>query len=205
MSRCAGGERASGAVETVPSLGERFGALADQRPDAPAVTCDGESRTWRELERRTNWIAGALEKRGVREGSFLTIGLPNGIGFVEAAIAAWKLGAVPQPVSAKLPAAELEGIVALADPPVVIGAEGLVTDRPLIGTESLAHEARDDGPLPPRVSPSWKAPTSGGSTGRPKLIVSGHPGLFDTAGIAFWRIDPGMTLPVTYAPAREER
>lgn len=154
-------------METVPSLGERFGALADQRPDAPAVTCDGESRTWRELERRTNWIARALEKRGVREGSFLTIGLPNGIGFVEAAIAAWKLGAVPQPVSAKLPAAELEGIVALADPPVVIGAEGLVTDRPLMGTESLAHEARDDGPLPPRCRrPGRRRPRAAAPGGR---------------------------------------
>ena len=29
------------------------------------------------------------------------------------------------------------------------------------------------------VSPAWKAPTSGGSTGRPKLIVSGDPSLID--------------------------
>jgi bile acid-coenzyme A ligase len=34
--------------------------------------------------------------------------------------------------------------------------------------------------LPDAVSPAWKAPTSGGSTGRPKLIVSGDPALFDT-------------------------
>src|SRR5207342_415982 len=30
-------------------------------------------------------------------------------------------------------------------------------------------------PLPDAVSPAWKAPTSGGSTGRPKLIVAGQP------------------------------
>ena len=30
-----------------------------------------------------------------------------------------------------------------------------------------------DGPLPDRTSPTWKAPTSGGCTGRPKLILSG--------------------------------
>ena len=34
-------------------------------------------------------------------------------------------------------------------------------------------------PLPDVVSPSWKAPTSGGSTGRPKLIVAGQEGKFD--------------------------
>ncbi len=38
------------------------------------------------------------------------------------------------------------------------------------------------------MSPAWKAPTSGGSTGRPKLIVSGQSGLVDGLGAAFWRI-----------------
>ncbi len=37
----------------------------------------------------------------------------------------------------------------------------------------------DDGPLPDAISPAWKAPTSGGSTGRPKLIVSGDPSVID--------------------------
>ncbi len=42
----------------------------------------------------------------------------------------------------------------------------------------LGHEPPpefSDEPLPDVVSPAWKAPTSGGSTGRPKLIVSGDP------------------------------
>ena len=34
--------------------------------------------------------------------------------------------------------------------------------------------------LPDLISPAWKAPTSGGSTGRPKLIVSGDPASLDT-------------------------
>ena len=36
-----------------------------------------------------------------------------------------------------------------------------------------------DAPLPDATSPAWKAPTSGGSTGRPKLIVSGDPAVYD--------------------------
>ena len=39
-----------------------------------------------------------------------------------------------------------------------------------------ADPAIDDGELPDRVSPSVRAMTSGGSTGRPKLIVLGQPG-----------------------------
>lgn len=39
--------------------------------------------------------------------------------------------------------------------------------------------------LPPRTSRYWKAPTSGGSTGRPKLIISEAPGTFDPEAPAF--------------------
>ena len=38
-----------------------------------------------------------------------------------------------------------------------------------------------DDALPDAVSPSWKAPTSGGSTGRPKIIVAAEKGQFDFA------------------------
>jgi bile acid-coenzyme A ligase len=37
----------------------------------------------------------------------------------------------------------------------------------------------DDGPLPDAVSNPWKAMTSGGSTGRPKLIETNQPGTID--------------------------
>ena len=55
----------------------------------------------------------------------------------------------------------------------------------------------DDGPLPDAASPAWKAPTSGGSTGRPKLIVSGDPAQFDTdaAAAAADRCDGCMVMP----------
>ena len=148
--------------------------LAAERPDAPAVSCADDTRTWEALDRRTNRLARGLEARGVREGRFVTIGLPNGVAFVEACVACWKLGATPQPVSSRLPVAELDAIVALADPALVVRADpGEVAGRACVSAEALVDEADDDGPLPDHVSPAWKAPTSGGSTGRPKLIVSG--------------------------------
>jgi bile acid-coenzyme A ligase len=42
----------------------------------------------------------------------------------------------------------------------------------------MAADATDE-PLPDAVSNPWKAMTSGGSTGRPKLILAGTPGLLD--------------------------
>jgi bile acid-coenzyme A ligase len=46
-----------------------------------------------------------------------------------------------------------------------------------------------DDPLPPMVAASWKAPTSGGSTGRPKLIVATQPGTLETIA-PFSRMTP---------------
>jgi bile acid-coenzyme A ligase len=47
---------------------------------------------------------------------------------------------------------------------------------------------------PDVVSPAWKAPTSGGSTGRPKLIVSGDPAEHDTEARTPLRLVPDGCL-----------
>ena len=53
----------------------------------------------------------------------VTIALPNSIAWFVTAAAAWKLGAIPQPVSYRLPDVELQAIVELADSKVVVGVE----------------------------------------------------------------------------------
>jgi bile acid-coenzyme A ligase len=153
-------------------LGEAFRRLSIAAPDATAVTevpvaGVGTARTVtrRELEACSNRLARTLLAVGVTEGSLVTIGLPNGVSFVETCLAAWKCGATPQPVSHRLPEAERRAIIEVARPSVVI-------------TEPLDPTSDDDSPIEPyRVAPSWKAPTSGGSTGRPKVILSTEPAL----------------------------
>ena len=163
------------------SFPRRLADLAAVAPDRPAVTCGDRQLTRGELESRANRFARDLADRGVGTGDFVTVALPNSIDWFVAYVACWKLGAVPQPVSAKLPPRELAEIVGLAGSKVVVGAapgslEG--TDCLPVGYQPPPDLA--DGPLPDAVSPAWKAPTSGGSTGRPKLIVSGDPALVDT-------------------------
>jgi len=46
------------------------------------------------------------------------------------------------------------------------------------------------------VSPAWKAPTSGGSTGRPKLIVSGDPAVRDTDVASMLHVQPDECMVV---------
>ncbi|MEA2754897.1 MAG: bile acid-coenzyme ligase, partial [Aliidongia sp.] len=123
------------------SLGARLGELAAARPDAVAVRCGPDRISWGELDRRTNRFARALAARNVRKGSYVTIALPNSIGFIEACFACWKLGATPQPVSARLPKAELDGVVALADPPLVIAGPEITADRPRADIAALLAES----------------------------------------------------------------
>src|SRR3954452_5805025 len=103
-------------------LGVRISEIAAGRGEQLAVTCGGVNRTWVELDRRTNLLARGLQRHGAQLGSYVTIALPNSVAFVEACIACWKIGAVPQPVSSRLPALELHAIVELADPAVVLTA-----------------------------------------------------------------------------------
>ncbi|HEY1961373.1 MAG TPA: AMP-binding protein [Rhizomicrobium sp.] len=176
------------------SIGAALRTVAETKGDAWAVKCEDETMTWGELHKRSNRIARALMVRGVRHGDFLTIALPNGIGFVEACYAAWKIGAIPQPVSWRLPLIEMRAIADLANSPVVIDEKPLDIGRPVTSIAQLLSECDDDSDLPDAISPSWKAPTSGGSTGRPKLIVAGAPGVVVEAGPTLWRMTPGDVL-----------
>ncbi|MCW2966855.1 MAG: baiB [Solirubrobacteraceae bacterium] len=178
------------------TLGERLAELAAAAPDAPAITCRGETVTRIELERRTNQLARAYQGLGVTPDSLVTIGLPNSIEFLAAAIAVWKCGATPQPISARLPVREREAIIEIADPSLVVGVEpGEVTGRPVVPA-GFSPEG-DDAPMPPLAAQSWKAPTSGGSTGRPKLIVSTQSATVDSVepfARLLGMVDDGTTL-----------
>ena len=161
------------------SFVNRLRELAAEAPDAVAITCQGESITRSELLSRGGDLAVHLQALGVKHGDLVTNALPNSIDWFVTYVAVWMLGATPQPVSSRLPQRELEALIELANPPVVIGvADGAVTDRPTIPVGFRAPHADASG-LPDVVSPAWKAPTSGGSTGRPKLIVSGDPAELD--------------------------
>jgi bile acid-coenzyme A ligase len=165
-------------------LGAALARLADADPHRPAITDQHRTISRIELDAAANRLSRDYQNRGVARGDFVSVVLPNSIEFYLSVFALWKLGAVPQLISPGLPARERDAILALAQPRLVIGldpADQRGTDEPAY----LPASHRPDPTLPAdpidptRISPSWKAPTSGGSTGRPKLIVSTQPGLVD--------------------------
>lgn len=81
--------------EPIPPIGTQISALAELAPDEPAVTCDGLTLTRAELDSSTNRLARAYAERGVGVGDYVTMVLPNSVEWIQAAVACWKLGAVP--------------------------------------------------------------------------------------------------------------
>jgi bile acid-coenzyme A ligase len=162
------------------SYAQRLTDLGSADPDRVMITCGDDTITRAGFESAANRLARDLQDRGVALGDMVTIALPNSIAWFVTAAACWKVGAIPQPVSYRLPAVELEAIVELADSKVVVGIEpAVLPGRSCLPVGHVPPPSIDDGPLPDATSPAWKAPTSGGSTGRPKLIVSGDPATMD--------------------------
>ncbi|MEI6254065.1 MAG: AMP-binding protein, partial [Mycobacteriaceae bacterium] len=169
--------------EPIPAIGTQMSRLAAQAPGAPAVSHHGRTVTRGELESVTNRLARAYAALGVRQGDYVTIALPNSIEWVQAVVATWKLGAVPQPLSSRLPDAEYGHLLELRERALLVGRpdpRGVVPSVP----GDFDPGAVSDAPLPEAVSPSLKSMASGGSTGRPKLIEAGGDGRFNGTAVA---------------------
>jgi bile acid-coenzyme A ligase len=163
------------------SYATRLAMFADEDPDSPAVTDDDRTVTRRELDELAERTAQAFAASGVSTGDIVTIALRNSVEFLAATIACWKLGATPQPVSWRLPRRELDAIVELADPKVVLGCTpGTYAGRVCLASDWKPPKPTGQPRLTDAISDPWKAMTSGGSTGRPKLILATSPGLIDT-------------------------
>jgi bile acid-coenzyme A ligase len=150
--------------------------LADEAPDFVAITCADREITRGAWESGANRLARAYADLGVKARDFVAIALPNGIDFYVSFLAVLKLGAVPLPISYRLPEVERQTIVDLAGAALVVGVDPAVhPGHVCVGRDFVPDPALSDDALPELVSYAWRAITSGGSTGRPKIIVAGAP------------------------------
>jgi len=170
-------------MRKVKSFGALTSDLAAAEPAAPALTCGDVTLTRAELDARTNRRARLYAAAGVTQGALVAVQLPNSVELVEAVVATWKLGAVPLVLSYAMPAAE-------RDPVLRLGSPALLVDR-----HSDAWLDEDASPLPDAMPPNWRASTSGGSTGRPKLIYSTRPGSADPDEVTL-HLGPGGAVAV---------
>ncbi len=165
---------------TLVSYGRRVTDLAAAQPDTVAFVCEEKVLTRGALERDANRRAREFARRGVRSGDLVTLTLPNGFEWLKSCLAAWKLGAVPNPLSARLPARERNAIIERANPSLIVGlAASEAAGRACVPAGFEPDPGLSSDPLPDVTPPHERALASGGSTGEPKLIVPSNPGAYD--------------------------
>jgi acyl-CoA synthetase (AMP-forming)/AMP-acid ligase II len=187
-------------------------ALAD--PDRSAVLFDDERITFGALEDRAARVAGWLQLQGVERGDRVACLLPNRPEYVIAVYAAMKLGAVPVNLNYRYGVAELQHVLAMTRPGVVVVA-GSLQDRlrdairgagptPVLlsvqeGAELLRGARFDEAVVAQRAAGEGRSGAdevfllTGGTTGMPRAVVYRHDVLLDsqltsaygTLGVAF--------------------
>jgi bile acid-coenzyme A ligase len=147
--------------------------------DQLCIVHGDEFLSWGEMSERVNRRASALKRIGVKKDDLVALVLPNENAVFEFAFAVWKLGATPAVVSSRLPAAELKAILDVARPTAIIASDPEI--RKSTGALPADYGLREgtDETLSSIVGNHWKAIASGGSSGRPKMIVDLGPGAID--------------------------
>ena len=184
------------------------------QPDATALRFIGRTITWAELAERVSRLASALHRRGVAAGDRVMILMLNRPEFIEAALAASRLGAIAVPVNFRLTPPELAYLVEncgasvlITEPllaPVAAAVRELAPvhnlivaetpgDGTVIGFEDLIAEDGEDAPpvdIPPD-SPALIMYTSG-TTGHPKGAVLTHSNLAGQVMTALYTNPPHL-------------
>lgn len=167
---------AGGAV----AFGSRISALATEHPDATAVTLLGaggvpDQLTWRELDERSNRYARLFLGLGLTERSTVAVGLRNSLEHVIAAIAVWKLGACVLPFNPDWEPPYRDQTLEPAQPSLILVARDEPRPDTLTSAGLRQAESLSSAPLPDRIAAPGKAIATGGSTGRPKILVDPNP------------------------------
>ena len=110
------------AAVSIPAL---FAAQVARTPEAVALSCEGASMTYRELEQAANRLAHLLADRGVGPGGCVALLSERSAQAIIAILAVLKTGAAYVPIDPGLPAARIGFMVADAAPLAVLTTAGL--------------------------------------------------------------------------------
>ncbi len=169
-------------------LHQLFEAQADRTPDAFALTCEGRSLTYRELDRRADQVASALRRRGGRGETLVGLCAERSLDLVAGLLGILKAGGAYLPLDPDYPADRLAFMVADAGAPIVLtqarvapvlagvvgqGAEILLLDGGEIDAEPALRAPADAPTGGSPDAPAYVIYTSG-STGKPKGVMVTH-------------------------------
>ncbi|HTX96819.1 MAG TPA: condensation domain-containing protein, partial [Mycobacterium sp.] len=98
------------------SIPELFAAQVSRAPEAVAVSFEGRSMTYRELDETANRLAHLLVEQGAGPGACVALLLPRSAQAIAAILAVLKTGAAYLPIDPMHPGARIEFMIADATP-----------------------------------------------------------------------------------------
>lgn len=185
------------------TLGGLLRGHAVERPGAPCLTFRGETLTYLDLHQRSSRLANALMSAGLSPGDRVAILARNAPVFYELEFACAKAGTIMVPINWRLSAREVAGVLADAEPRLVLTDAEFADKLPESGSSApsviidldkqyqswlQAASATD----PERVVAAGDTVLllyTSGTTGRPKGVMISHHNLFFSERMAreIWR------------------
>ncbi len=186
---------------TIPGV---FAAHVERAPDAVALTCEGRSMTYLELDEAANRLGHLLAEQGVAAGDVVALLLPRSAEAIVAILAVLKTGAAYLPIDPAVPMARIEFMVADAAPVAAITTSDL---RTRLGGSGLViidvHDTRVPGypstglPAPAPDDIAYLIYTSG-TTGVPKGVAVSHHNAIQLLEV----VDRHLPTPATWAQCK---
>jgi len=169
--------------ETIQAL---FQATAARVPGRIALTYEGETLTYAELDRRSNQLARALFRKGVGPDVLVGLYLVRSLDLLVSILGILKAGGAYLPLDLQYPPERLAFMLEDARPVVLLTTSALAEKLPATGTPLVRLDA-DRGWIERQNPAAWDGgagPSSlayvmytSGSTGRPKGVAVPHRGV----------------------------
>ncbi|MGV5049107.1 non-ribosomal peptide synthase/polyketide synthase [Rhodococcus pyridinivorans] len=167
------------------TLVSMFAAQVAASPDAPAITFDGTSLSYRELAEHVNKLARHLISLGVGPECRVALAMRRSIDWVVSAYAVLESGAAYVPIDLDHPIERNTHVLESSDPTVVLATADLdidgMSDRTVVAVDDLDLTAVSGDPIRDTerlggltsANAAYVIYTSG-STGRPKGVTVEH-------------------------------
>lgn len=158
-----------------------FEAQAARTPDAVAVSCEGQSLTYQQLNQRSNHLARVLASQGIGPDVVVALLMDRSLDLMTTILAVFKAGGAYLPLDTRAPANRLRQVITQSATPVVLASSSYMRfliqaleelpaeERPAVSEIEEVKDEQEEN-LPPRNSPHSLAYViyTSGSTGVPK-------------------------------------
>jgi fatty-acyl-CoA synthase len=193
-----------------PTPAAAYTASAIRYPERQAIVDEKGTLTFAQVDRRTNSLARALRRAGIREQDSVAIMCRNHRGFIEATIACSKLGAGALYLNTAFAGPQIADVMRREDPVALIydeefddlvseGGEGRKRfvawhepgERPLAEIDPRLEEliaGETDAPLQPPQEKGRVVILTSGTTGAPKGAARKQPDSMEPAAALFSKI-----------------